>query len=149
LVLLVILFLFVTWRQISTEPGSPSHKLVQAYLQEVAAEPVHTLADKVLGAEFIPREVTAQETGGLFSRFAAAYRPSVPTEAETSSLAKPEPLEAVLAQEKRLVLLGEAGMGKTLACGTWRGRQPSMLWLNLPQAPILQKVLPKFLSTSS
>ncbi|MBM4430230.1 MAG: NACHT domain-containing protein [Chloroflexi bacterium] len=111
--LLTIMFLFVTWRQASAEPRPPDRKLVWAYLQEVAAEPLFTLADEVLGkAEFIPREVTAQETRGLFSRFAAVYRPGG-APAEAGGPVRPEPLEAVLIRERRLVLLGEPGMGKT------------------------------------
>jgi hypothetical protein len=115
LVLLTVLFLFVTLRQAPAKVGPPSRKLVCAYLQEVAAEPLRTLADEVLGrAEFIPRAVTAQEKCGLFLRFAAAYRPGgAHAETEAGGPARPEPLEEVLVREKRLVLLGEPGMGKT------------------------------------
>lgn len=107
--IITIVSFIITMRQPSVELRPPSRKLVQLYLREVAAEPVRTLDGEVLDeTAVIPRQVAAQEAYRLFPRFAAAYRPDAHEEK-----AKPEPLEAVLTREKRLVLLGEPGMGKT------------------------------------
>jgi hypothetical protein len=110
LLVITLASFIITMRQAGAEPSPPGRKLVKLYLQEVAAEPVRTLDGEVLDeTAVIPREVTEQEAYGLFPRFAAAYRPGVSEEEE----AEPEPLEKMLAREKRLVLLGEPGMGKT------------------------------------
>ncbi|MBC8248310.1 MAG: HEAT repeat domain-containing protein [Anaerolineales bacterium] len=86
-------------------PHPPSPDLVCAYLEEVAAQKPYTLwSDQT----YIDRTVT--KTEDLFARTVARYDPHAP---EREGKAKPEPPEEALAREKKLVLLGEPGMGKT------------------------------------
>lgn len=83
----------------------PDPALVRAYLEEIAAQKPYTLwRDQT----YIDR--TVARTEDLFARTVARYDPRAP---EREGKAKPEPLEAALAREGKVVLLGEPGLGKT------------------------------------
>jgi HEAT repeat protein len=98
--------------------GTPDAALIKAYLAQVAANKPYVLwSDET----YIDRTVTAQHDETLYPRFAARYDPRAPERD-----AKPEPLEAALAREKKLILLGEPGIGKTtsLLHLAWQAAQP-------------------------
>jgi len=87
--------------------GAPDPLLIQEYLAQVAANKPYVLWDD---QTYIDRTVKPQDEEIFYPRLAARYDPRAPERD-----AKPEPLDAVLAREKKLVLLGEPGIGKTTA----------------------------------
>jgi hypothetical protein len=87
--------------------GTPDPLLIQEYLAQVAAQKPYVLWDD---QTYIDRTVKPQDEEIFYPRLAARYDPRAPERD-----AKPEPLDAVLAREKKLVLLGEPGIGKTTA----------------------------------
>jgi hypothetical protein len=90
------------WHQIR---GVPEPTLVEAYLEQVAAQKPYVLwSDRT----YIDR--TVARTEDLFARIVTRYDPHTPERAEK---AEPEPLEQALACKAKLVLLGEPGLGKT------------------------------------
>jgi HEAT repeat protein len=90
------------WHQIR---GVPEPTLVEAYLEQVAAQKPYVLwSDRT----YIDR--TVARTEDLFARIVTRYDPHTPERAEK---AEPEPLEQALACKAKLVLLGGPGLGKT------------------------------------
>jgi len=86
-------------------PRPPSPDLVRAYLEEVAKQKPYILwSDQT----YIDRNVA--KTEDLFARTVTRYYTRA---LERKEKAKSEPLEAALAREGKLVLLGEPGLGKT------------------------------------
>ncbi len=90
--------------------GAPEPALIRAYLEQVAAQKPYVLWS---GQIYIDR--TVAKSDDLFARTVARYDPREFERAGTrpTPTEKSEPLDAALAREKRLVLLGEPGMGKT------------------------------------
>jgi hypothetical protein len=83
----------------------PKSNLIRAYLQQVATQkPYVPWGDSA----YIHREVTKDAHEISFTRYALPYDPH-----NRDRNLQPEPLEAALTRERRLVLLGEPGLGKT------------------------------------
>jgi hypothetical protein len=109
--------------------GAPDPLLIQEYLAQVAANKPYVLWDD---QTYIDRTVVGAKDFSpqpLYPRLAARYDPRAPERD-----AKPEPLDAVLAREKKLVLLGEPGIGKTTALLhlAWETAQRAMTAAQLP-----------------
>jgi HEAT repeat protein len=106
--------------------GAPDPLLIQEYLAQVAANKPYVLWDD---QTYIDRTVKPQDEEIFYPRLAARYDPRAPERD-----AKPEPLDAVLAREKKLVLLGEPGIGKTTALLhlAWETAQRAMTAAQLP-----------------
>ncbi|MCS6909794.1 MAG: NACHT domain-containing protein, partial [Anaerolineales bacterium] len=89
----------------------PSPDWVRAYLKRLADRPPRTLDEAQL---YIGRNVArAEERDIFYPRNVTRYDPRRGEPETGDSQPQPEPLEKVLAREKKLMLLGEPGMGKT------------------------------------
>ena len=87
----------------------PDPLQVELYLEEVATRPVFNLEGRELA--YVPREARERRPE-LFSRWVTPYHRPV-SGTEVGGPARPEPVERVLARQRRLVLLGDPGAGKT------------------------------------
>ena len=86
-------------------PGVSEPALGKVYLEQLAAQKIPTLWDDTL---YLDRAVAP--SADLFARTVARYDPRIPEQnAKTNS----EPIQTALVRERKLVLLGEPGLGKT------------------------------------
>ncbi len=87
----------------------PDPLQVELYLEEVATRPVFDLEGRELA--YVPREARERRPE-LFPRRVTSYRRPV-SGTEVGGPGFAEPIESVLARQRRLVLLGDPGAGKT------------------------------------
>lgn len=89
----------------------PDPLQVQLYLEEMAAQPVMDLERRELA--YVSREAR-ERRHELFPRQVILHRPDRPSSEQLQAKDRSKPVEDVLARQRRLVLLGDPGAGKTI-----------------------------------